>query len=281
MKILPPSFDDQEKVIKWLITNKRDLIAMKKSSIKEADALSGSYFSFIGSGEDNVTKGLPSTGIDPEAKVIKARLIINTTKLLDSHGDVHFDQLWNKSLKEGNKYHVQEHQFNYAGLISKDTKAFAKQMAWSELGINFKGNTQALVIDSTMAQRDKWPLGTNMFNEYKDGNVDQHSVGMQYITLDLAVNDNRYDKEFATWEKWFPEVANKEDALNQGWFWAVTEAKFREGSAVLAGSNWATPTQSVQQLKMEPLKDTSIEPVKTTLTVDELMKSYNPKNFLN
>lgn len=277
MKILLPDFNgDTEKAIRYLVANKKELVAMKKSAVKEADALSGSYYSFVGKGEDNVIKGVLPNGVDEEAKVIKARLIINTTKLLDSHGDVHLDQLWNKTLKEGEKYHIQEHQFNYAGMISKETKAFAKQMSWADLGINFKGNTQALVIDSTMRQKDKWPLGTDMFKEYLNGNVDQHSVGMQYITIDLAVNDNRYEKEFANWEKWFPEVANKEDALNQGWFWGVTEAKFREGSAVLAGSNWATPTQSIQQVKGQPLQDTD-EPEKSTLKASELIKFYNSK----
>lgn len=38
-------------------------------------------------------------------------------------------------------------------------------------------------------------------------------------------------------------VVNIEDAEAQGYFWAVLEAKIIEGSAVVKGSNYITPTR--------------------------------------
>jgi hypothetical protein len=73
--------------------------------------------------------------------------------------------------------------------------------------------------------------------------VKNHSVGMQYVKLFLAVNDERYEEEFKVWEKYINLAVNKEVAIEYGYFWAVTEAKVIEGSAVPIGSNTYTPTQ--------------------------------------
>ena len=88
---------------------------------------------------------------------------------------------------------------------------------------------------------------------------------MRYVKYDLAMNsDNPADKEEKkTWDKYINSVANKETAFEQGYFWAVTEAKVIEGSAVPMGSNFATPTISVGKepeiestLTIEPLENT-------------------------
>jgi hypothetical protein len=81
-----------------------------------------------------------------------------------------------------------------------------------------------------------------MFEQYKDDQVDQHSVGMMYVKMELAVNDPEYKEEFAEWNKHIDNLGNKEEAEKEGMFWAVYEAKLIEISAVLAGSNPITPT---------------------------------------
>lgn len=272
-----PEFADKTKLIDWLIANKTELIAQKKSAIKHADAVCFKV-PFVSEKDENILK---TEAIPESATKIKIRAIINTTKLFDSHGDVHIDQLWNKSLKEGDKYHAQEHEFNFKGIISDNVKAFVKQMSWHDLSMNFEGTTQALVFDSIVERKASWPLGTDMFEMYRTGKVKQHSVGMQYVKIELAVNDDRYEKEFGVWEKYFDVIANKDDVLNVGYFWAVTEAKFREGSAVLAGSNWVTPTQSIQQLKSQPAPATGKEePAPATLKASELIKHYQPQKHI-
>lgn len=56
-----------------------------------------------------------------------------------------------------------------------------------------------------------------------------------------------YPEEKKNWDKFYPMIANKEDVGK--YFFAVTEAKIIEGSAVTRASNPATPTESVQEIK--------------------------------
>ena len=273
-----PDFADKAELIDYLISNKTALIAQKKSATKFADAINYGVHLIVGKDESTVKAEGAGNVVGPDALQIKVRSIINTTKLFDSHGDVHFDQLWNKSLKEGSFYLVKQHEFNFEGIISDNVKAFTKQMTWHELGINFEGKTQALVFDSVIDKAEN-PL---MFEKYRTGKVKQHSVGMQYVKIELAVNDDCYEKEFAVWEKYFDEIANKEDVLSAGYFWAVTEAKIIEGSAVVKGSNWVTPTLNIQQTKSQPDESTgkqSNEPPKA-LKASELIKFYQPSKHV-
>lgn len=252
-----PNFQEKTALIDWLIENKSALTAQKKSAVKLADAMSVPV-SFVSMKGDSVMKAEAMQG---DVSKIKVRSIINTTKIFDSHGDVHIDQLWNKSLKENKDlYLVKEHNFSFEGIISENVKAFTKQMSWNELGFNYAGQTQALVFDSVITKEDN----EFMFDRYKSGRVKQHSVGMKYVKLDLAVNDERYEKEYAIWTKYYDVIVNKDDVDAAGYFWAVTEAKVFEGSAVVKGSNFATPTQSVTGTKGQPLKSTGGEPAKAT-----------------
>ena len=96
---------------------------------------------------------------------------------------------------------------------------------------------------------------------------------MRYVSFDLAINSEaEWDKEEkALWDKYYPVIANKELADERGYFWAVTEAKIVEGSAVVMGSNSATPTL---ETKEEPSEDTlnieaeqSLQPTKRKLSI--------------
>jgi hypothetical protein len=51
-------------------------------------------------------------------------------------------------------------------------------------------------------------------------------------------------KEKAIWDKYIDEIVNKEAAEEQSYFWAVSQTKAIEGSAVVKGSNFYTPTIS-------------------------------------
>lgn len=245
-----PDFAEKSKLFDWLIENKSALVAQKKSAIKHADAIG--FIPVLVNDKGNAIKSAADIPID--ATKIKVRSIINTTKIMDSHSDVHIDQLWNKSLKDNkDNYLVQEHNFCFSGIISEEVKAFAKQISWKDLGFEFEGNTQALVFDSIIDKsRVTYGFGpgaTKMADKYINGEIKNHSVGMRYVTLYLCINDDRYDKEFANWNKYIDQVVNAADAEEQGYFWAVTEAKIVEGSAVIKGSNFATPTQTVEAAK--------------------------------
>jgi hypothetical protein len=263
-----PHITDKKELADWLIANKSALIAQKKSELKRADAFSFVTESINEKGE--VTKA--DGAISADATKIKVRCIINTTKLLDSHGDVHIDQLWNKSLKETkDHYLVKEHDFSFEGIISDNVKAFAKQMLWKDLGFDYEGYTQALIFDCVIDKSES-PI---MFEKYRMGKVKQHSVGMRYVNVKLAINDDRYQEEKGNWDKYITEVANKSDAEALGYFWPVLEAKIIEGSAVVRGSNFATPTHSIQQVKSEADVITPENENKNEPSADTQKLNYN------
>lgn len=250
-----PTFEEKTALFDWLIANKSALTAQKKSAVKFADAVSFLAPLITEKGDTVKQESIPAS-----ATQIKVRSVINTTKLLDSHDDVHIDGLWSKSIMETkDNYLVNQHDFTFEGIITDKVNVFTKMMSWKDLGYNYSGQTQALIYDSTIDKEDS-PM---MFDMYRKGKVKQHSVGMRYIKLEMAINDKRYEKEQAVWDKYITHIVNKEDAEANGYFWAVTEAKNFEGSAVVKGANFATPTMNVTQTKNEP-PSTRSEPDKST-----------------
>lgn len=264
-----PEFQTKEELFDWLIENKSALLAQKKSQIKHADSFV--KVELVSDRGDS----LKSESIPESVTKIKVRAVINTTKLFDSHDDVHIDGLWKKSIKETkDNYLVKQHDFTFEGIISDNVKVFTKSMTWADLGYDFEGNTEALIYEAVIDKSES-PF---MFEKYRMGKVKQHSVGMRYVKIEMAINDSRYEKEFSIWEKYFSMIANKKDAEQAGYFFAVTEAKNIEGSAVVRGSNFATPTISVTSSKNEPPKGTQHEPDNPLKKLNELL---NTKNIFN
>jgi hypothetical protein len=247
-------------IFKHLKDNKDALIAEKKFKVKQADSIS--YGVPLSDKSGNTIKS-DVTDMSADIETIKATVVINTTNILDSHGDVHIPNIWNKSLKELKRvYLLQEHQMCFDKIITDKIKASVKTLSFKELGYpELKGNTQALIFDCEIdSDRNEY-----MFEQYLKGYVQNHSIGMQYVQLFLCINSEEkyYREEKENWDKYINEVSNKEDAIANGYFWAVTEAKIVEGSAVVKGSNYATPTLSVKNIeavdntsKTEPLQNT-------------------------
>lgn len=270
MLIDETKFKSKAELHKFLVDKKDTIIAQKKGIVKHADGLD-----FVGT-PNIVSKRLNANKanepIDSPKDELDVIAIINTTNLMDSHLDVHIPGLWNKSLRE-NKFmmHLQEHKMAFDKIISDgpDLTAYAKEYTWKDLGFDFEGKTEGLTFDSKIRkERNEF-----MHMQYAKGYVKQHSVGMRYVKMVFCLNDEDYGAEFEAWEKYFPMVVNSEAAENKGYFWAVTEAKATEGSAVPLGSNYATPTY--ENNKTEPLKNTppnTEEPLKNTL-------KENQKNF--
>jgi hypothetical protein len=261
-------FETKEALFAHLKANKATLIAEKKATIKQADAVSsvGQSLEFYHGDTTDKAEAIVST--DPTGP-IKVTSVINTTNILDSHGDVHLPGLWKKSLAEAKRHYlIKEHRFNFDNVISDNVTATARAMKWAALGFPWEGSTQALVFESEITPSDP----TGMYDRYKSGKVHEHSVGMRYIKLDLAVNTEMqgYDEEKAVWDKYIDQIANKEAAMDRGYFWAVTEAQIIEGSAVLRGSNYATPTISVKNDSEPDTSTREIEPADEPLKDESL-----------
>jgi hypothetical protein len=244
-------------------------IELKKSAIKHTDV------SITNKLELSVNKALTTDNKDePDTGVIKRTVVGNTYNYLDSHMDVHVGNTFKKSIDERmNKVaHLHDHIHNVTAKVGTFTSIYEKVVNWEDLGINVKGSTTVLMADSEV----KKDLNPSVFTQYLGGEIDQHSVGMRYVKLDLAINNEDDKEEYATWLKYIDRIGNKEIAEEAGFFWAVSEAKLIEISAVLMGSNPITPT--VQNI--EPVKSThKEEPLVNTLVKEEVVKSIINTNF--
>ena len=251
-----PKFETQKELFVFLKDNQEDLFYQKKSAVKREDAAISVHNIQLPIKVD----AEKSAAVTKDDDTVKIRAIINTTNWMDSHKDVHINGLWKRSL-QNNGHQIkmlQEHSMTFDKIIADkgDLDVSTKEYTWKELGYDIPGETEALVFDANV----KRERNAFMHKQYKDGNVDNHSVGMQYVKIKLAINDG--DEEFkaekATWDEYFPMIANKAEAQKHGYFFAVLEAKAIEGSAVPVGSNIMTPTLPRKtHVEEEPLQPDS------------------------
>lgn len=249
--------------IEEVFKNKELLIEQKKNTIKHCDNIFSTVEittkQEVNKAGDNVEIQDPTT--------LKVKLVINTTNLIDSHADCHIPNLWAKSLTESKiLYLLQEHEMEFDKIISDsvkdELKAYTETKMFKELNYNLEGSTECLIFDTKIKQE----VNPFMFNLYKQGRIYNHSVGMRYIKLFLCIDSDSPEmaSEKENWDKYISYVANKDEAERRGYFWAVTEAKVIEGSAVLKGSNECTPVLQMEiEKEIEAVEDTSkieIEP---------------------
>jgi hypothetical protein len=264
-------FATKEDLFKALVENKKELVSLKKSVVKNADAVSFGYLDTsvkIDTNKEDVQTQLQN----PET--LNVKVVINTTNFLDSHNDLHVNGIWNKSVKDNVTFlHLQEHDRSFDKVITDTAKGYVQSMTWKKLGLPYEGKTEALIFESTIEKK----RNEFMLNQYANGWVKNHSVGMRYVQMELAINtEAEYDKEYkALWDDYYPLIANKEVADERGYFWVVKEAKIIEGSAVVMGSNSATPTLENKDFEAV-LDDTSkTEPSDDTQTTEMLKQLLN------
>jgi len=262
-------FNSQEELFKALKENKPSLIALKKSTEKRADAVS-----YINSEVSKLNANKEENGTQTEIDKLQVKVVINTTNFIDSHNDLHINGIWNKSVSDNvNKgfLHLQEHDRDFDKVISDSAKGYVESVTWKSLGLPYNGKTEALIFDSVIEKK----RNEFMFKQYANGWVKNHSVGMRYVKIDLAINsESEWDKdEKELWDKYYPIVANKEVADERGYFWVVSEAKVIEGSAVVMGSNSATPTLLVEnKSEADIITSEQEEPSSDTQKQEELLK---------
>jgi len=255
-------FATKKELFTFLVENRDKLIAQKKAVQKTEDCGVIVLPTLV---YDKKTAAMKAEGevINPtNLNSLKVVVVINTTNFLDSHQDVHIPGIWNKSLKDNKMImHLQEHDMEFDKIIADgtDLKAYAKKYNWSELGYPYEGETEALIFESNIL-KERNPF---MLNQYAKGWVRNHSVGMRYVKMDFAINDEDMPNEYEAWNKYYPMIVNPEMADERGYFWYVLEAKIIEGSAVPIGSNSATPTISTETGKAliedEPKKGINYE----------------------
>ncbi len=244
--------------IKDVLQNKAEHVALKKATIKHADAWS-----------TPIAKGVANKAdVTEDNGVINLDIVGNTNYWMDSHEDVHVKGNWSKTISDGGKkFHLHDHKFERTAQVGKFQNMQEKPIKWRDLGVDKDGETQSLVANTNVIKE----MNQQIYKEYKSGEVDQHSVGMRYVKIDFAVNPELYEDKEANkaWDEVYPLLGNPEQADKVGSFWVVREAKLIEISAVLAGSNSLTPTLDN---KHEPLNNTHANAADNITAINEMYK---------
>lgn len=221
---------------------------------------------------DNVIKKEFEPVIDDiSSDIIQVKTVINSTNIIDSHLDLHMSEIWNKTVSDNPySYHLKKHEDEFESVISNKAKSYNEKSNFNNIGLDIDFKT-TININEFILKKSKIPF---MFDAYVNGDVKQHSVGMIYVNIDVAYYDEDSTKQMDFFEKMKSKAVNPDIANEHGYFWVVYEAKKREGSAVVFGSNSVTPTlwvknyeppkKGTQKLYTEPEEFTQkkIEPPK-------------------
>lgn len=259
MKRFIPNNLSRKEIFNYLVKNEALIFNAKKSVTKEADG----FFSaplYVDDKGNLVNKAEGEAIPLTESGRLKVVPVINTTNWLDSHGDVHIPGLWKKSLSDNKRsgfYLLDSHRRSFKDIIAEECAGMTRNLSWKELGLDYPGTTEALLFNAFLEkERNEY-----MYEQYLKKRVKNHSVGMQYVKLVTCIDDEEYPVQKENWDKYIEMVANREEAEADGYFWAILEAKIMEGSAVVFGSNSATPTLETTLLgKTDLEEDTKNQP---------------------
>lgn len=258
----------------FLIENKKELIAQKKAMLKRTEPVSANAAIFFIKG-DKIVKA--DTGsIQDDATSIRVKVVANTALFMDSQYDVLIPDCWKTTIKQrkGMIPHLHDHIHEIGAEIGDVADIYSQDISLSDLGINRSGKTQCLIFETDV----KKSYNEIVFNKYKNDKINQHSIGLQYIKLDIAINDEDSEKEFNFWKKYYDQLINPEMADEKGFFFVIQEIKLLENSCVLFGSNELTPTLSVG--KIDSLQLPGLAPVVESPSQFDVSKAIKETTFL-
>lgn len=169
----------------------------------------------------------------------------------------------NENLSRGMIYFLKNHGRRTDDIVGDVLEATYKKVRMTIGGM--EKDVDALVVKGCARRR----RDEKTFELYKDRLIKQHSIGIQYVKLSLAINDPLDTEHYKTWQATYDQILNKDVADELGFYWYVTEFKFYEVSAVLWGSNDLTPV-------IEPLQSTQENSRKeSTIDKEELKELFN------
>jgi hypothetical protein len=264
-------FQNKSELIKALKANKELLISEKKAQIIKSCERGVT----VCADQKKINKALEQTktfSVDSNYYYF----VVNSSNILDSHNDMHIEGNWEKSVKEqqGKLYLVFDHTLKRTEIVAmkEDIEVFTATIPFSAIGKSYEGNTYCLIYK---IKKDK------IYNEearkmLEAGYSFEMSVRMQYMDIDLAYDSEAKEdaKEKANFDKYYPQIANKDELEEIYYFWIVKQARnVKESSFVMFGSNPATG-----EMNTEAVTDTS---AKTAEPSDDTQAKELLKELLN
>jgi hypothetical protein len=247
-KIIIPKNLNGKELTKFLIEHKEALIDQKKSLIKKTDDGLSSMSIILPSATDKTkmvkVKALTEDD-EPDGNddnTLEVEVVCNACWWCDSDMDVLLTDSSKKTIaaRKGLIPHLHDHVHMLDAQLGDVQDVYLEDVPLKELGLSMSGKTQCIIM-KTLLQQDYNP---KVFALYKAGKVQQHSIGLRYVQIELAINDEESEKEFDFWNKFYPSIINKDVVDEAGYFFPVREIMLLENSAVLFGSNSLTPTRN-------------------------------------
>lgn len=275
MRVSIPEFATKKDLFDYLKSNEKELISQKKCLPIKSEASNGgcesiSYAKLEGSTKSEGFKALEDTEL--KAGEIRVKAFANTIGWCDSHMDVLIRDSALKTINDKGAsnqvlfYHLKDHEHSTEGIIGRDAKASLEDVSLGRFNIDSDIKTTQVIMGSSIVSKD---YDKKAYLLYSDNQIKQHSIGLQYVKLYLCIDSEEAEDAVYkdNWEKYYNQVINKDKVDSAGFFWAVTQIRLLEFSAVLFGSNVLSPTEEVSKTSSEPLKDTQgnkEEPPKST-----------------
>lgn len=262
-KELNKEFETQTELFEALKSHEQDILALKKANIFKSIDKNPFGLKFISPSHAGITDS-EKAALKTEDGYIYA--VISTTNYLDSHGDVHFKGCFNQTVKnqQGSVYYITDHLLSFNNIIAypKDIEMIVADIPWGLVGKDYNGTTNALIFK--IAEEN---VRKDVLEAIKENKASfENSIRMRYIKARLALNSSaKEDAAYkAYWDSKINEIANKEDAEKQGYFFGVEELSiYKEGSLVIGGgSNDATSVivpKKIEENKTEAIESTDAD----------------------
>jgi|ERR1700744_45747 len=232
-------FASQEEMFLALKANEAKIIGLKKAQTYKS--CEKGQIAFLNLDISRIESQIKA---DFEIKDDHIYPVISTTRFMDSHKDVHFDNCFAKTVPEqqGKVHYALDHklQFDTIAAWPKDVSMFISPLDWSMVGKNYFGKTEALIfaIKKSNVRPDVLDAIENRKADFENSirmGYDKIKLGINSTNKDLKENKDYFDRRIN-------EIANRDQAEKDGYFWGVEELRIhKEGSLVVAGgSNSAT-----------------------------------------
>lgn len=273
MRIQLPDLQGKD-LFNYLVTNKKELIRKKKLLPIKSDPIFATADAILPL-KENAFKDGSETQESVDTGTVLVEVVGNSAWFCDSHGDVLTDTCYDKSVREQGALlpHIKDHQHESTSHVGDVQEVFTKKISLKRLGLDMAGNTTS-VLWKTLIRKD---YDEKVYKFYRAGKMNQHSIGLQYLSIGLCINDKDYLPEYELWQKYYDKVINKSFIDEKMFFWVVPEIKIFENSCVLLGANPLTPTYSIG--KEGEIESTEELPAPTT-TQQPQKKKFDFKSLI-
>lgn len=261
--IIPPALRGKE-LSQFLINNKGELIKQKKAALKWSEPVTADAI-ILEAIKEHGTKDAKAPADTPAGQgQLNVKVVANAAWWCDSQMDVLTDKSYDRSVKQRGAMipHIADHKWLSTAHVGDVKSVYTQLINLRELGFDAPGKTTALIFE-TLIRED---YNAEVYKFYKRGKINQHSIGLQYFSIDLAINDPDCEKEIDFWNKYIDKIVNKDYVTEVGYFWLISDIKVMENSCVLFGANALTPTLEMDEILSDipddPHKSTHKEPLK-------------------